>query len=104
LRGLLDGVRHLGFAGVNVTYPYKKRSSICSTTCAGGRRDGAVNTVVVRDGALVGHNTDTTGFARAAAGLVAASKRGAVAVIGAGGVGKAIAFALASLACPRSVF
>jgi len=58
---------------------------------------GAVNTVVVRDGVLVGHNTDTTGFARAAAGLVAASKRGAVAVIGAGGVGKAIAFALASL-------
>ena len=24
LRALLDGVRHLGFAGVNVTYPYKE--------------------------------------------------------------------------------
>jgi shikimate dehydrogenase len=24
LRALLDGVRHLGFAGVNVTFPYKE--------------------------------------------------------------------------------
>jgi quinate/shikimate dehydrogenase (NAD+) len=58
---------------------------------------GAVNTVVVRDDALIGHNTDTTGFARAASKLVTASGHGAVAVIGAGGVGKAIGFALADL-------
>src|SRR6266404_1652535 len=38
-----------------------------------------------------------TGFARAVSGLVTASAHGAVAVIGAGGVGKAIAFALAGL-------
>jgi shikimate dehydrogenase len=57
---------------------------------------GAVNTVVARDGRLTGHNTDTTGFARAVAPLLAPSGN-AVAVIGAGGVGKAIAFALASL-------
>jgi shikimate dehydrogenase len=55
---------------------------------------GAVNTVVVRDGQLTGHNTDTTGFARAVAPLLAPSAN-SVAVIGAGGVGKAIAFALA---------
>jgi shikimate dehydrogenase len=58
---------------------------------------GAVNTVVVRDRRLTGYNTDTTGFARAAGPLVDASSKGAVAVIGAGGVGKAIAFALADL-------
>ena len=57
----------------------------------------AVNTVVVRDGRLIGHNTDATGFARAAKDLVDASSRGPVALIGAGGVGKAIAFALAQL-------
>src|SRR6202011_5903447 len=55
------------------------------------------NTVVVRDGMLIGHNTDTTGFARAVTHLVTASAHGAVALIGAGGVGKAIAFALAGL-------
>src|SRR5882724_9227784 len=98
LRGLLDGVRHLGFAGVNVTYPYKEAVvELLDELAPEAAAMSAVNAIVVRDGVLVGHNTDTTGFARAAAGLVAASRRGAVAVIGAGGVGKAIAFALVSL-------
>jgi shikimate dehydrogenase len=98
LREILDGVRRLGFAGVNVTYPYKEAVvELLDELAPEAAAMGAVNTVVVRDGLLVGHNTDTTGFARAAAELVAASKRGAVAVIGAGGVGKAIAFALARL-------
>jgi shikimate dehydrogenase len=98
LRALLDGIRHLGFAGVNVTYPYKE-AVVCllDDLSPDAAAMGAVNTVVVRDGRLIGHNTDTTGFARAAAGLVAASPPGGVALIGAGGVGKAIAFALAGL-------
>ncbi|GAC1620731.1 MAG: shikimate dehydrogenase [Bradyrhizobium sp.] len=98
LRALLDGVRRLGFAGVNVTFPYKEAvvdlldelSPVAATV-------GAVNTVVVRDHRLVGHNTDTTGFARAASHLVEGIGKGAVALIGAGGVGRAIAFALANL-------
>jgi len=98
LRALLDGVRRLGFAGVNVTFPYKEVVVPLLDEMSERARDiGAVNTVVVRDGRLIGHNTDTTGFERAIADLVAASDRGAVALIGAGGVGKAIAFALASL-------
>jgi shikimate dehydrogenase len=98
LRALLDGVRRLGFAGVNVTFPYKEVVVPLLDEMSERARDiGAVNTVVVRDGRLIGHNTDTTGFERAIADLVAASNRGAVALIGAGGVGKAIAFALASL-------
>ncbi|MCA6120097.1 shikimate dehydrogenase [Bradyrhizobium sp. WSM 1738] len=98
LRALLEGVRRLGFAGVNVTFPYKEAVvQLLDEMSARARDIGAVNTVVVRDGRLIGHNTDTTGFERAIADLVAASNRGAVALIGAGGVGKAIAFALASL-------
>jgi shikimate dehydrogenase len=98
LRVLLDGVRLLGFAGVNVTYPYKEAVvGLLDELAPGAAALGAVNTVVVHDGRLIGHNTDTTGFARAAAPLVADSGHGAVALIGAGGVGKAIAFALATL-------
>jgi shikimate dehydrogenase len=94
LRRLLDGVRRLGFAGVNVTFPYKEAViPLLDELSPGARAVGAVNTVVVRDSRLVGHNTDTTGFARAIAGLVREPAR-AVAVVGAGGVGKAIAFAL----------
>jgi quinate/shikimate dehydrogenase (NAD+) len=98
LRELLAGVRRLGFAGVNVTYPYKEAVvDLLDELAPEAAAMGAVNTVVVRDGALIGHNTDTTGFARAAAEMVAPTRDGAVAVIGAGGVGKAIAFALVSL-------
>jgi shikimate dehydrogenase len=98
LRVLLEGVRRLGFAGVNVTFPYKEAVvALLDDLSPDAAAMGAVNTVVVRDHRLIGHNTDTSGFARAAAGLVAGSGQGCVAVIGAGGVGKAIAFALVNL-------
>jgi shikimate dehydrogenase len=98
LKVLLEGVRRLGFAGINVTFPYKEAVlDLLDALSPGAALIGAVNTVIVRDGRLTGHNTDTTGFARAISPLVTASSRGPVAVIGAGGVGKAIAFALAGL-------
>jgi shikimate dehydrogenase len=87
LRALLDGVRRMGFAGVNVTFPYKE----AVIPLLDDMSDRA------RDGRLIGHNTDTTGFERAIAEMGAVAGRGAVALIGAGGVGKAIAFALANL-------
>jgi shikimate dehydrogenase len=98
LRTLLDGVKRLGFAGVNVTFPYKEAViDLLDDISPGATVVGAVNTIVVRDARLVGHNTDTTGFARAVRDLVTGSAQGGVAVIGAGGVGKAIACALAGL-------
>jgi len=98
LRALLDGIRRLGFAGVNVTFPYKEAViSLLDDLSPRARDIGAVNTVVVRDGRLIGHNTDTTGFERAIAEMDVVACRGTVALIGAGGVGKAIAFALANL-------
>ena len=98
LRALLDGVRRLGFAGVNVTFPYKEAVvGLLDELSPDAAAIGAVNTVVVRNDRLIGYNTDTTGFARAASHLVEGAGQGAVALIGAGGVGKAIAFALARL-------
>jgi shikimate dehydrogenase len=98
LRALLDGVRNLGFAGVNVTFPYKEAViDLLDELSPGAAAIGAVNTVAVRDKRLIGYNTDTSGFARAVTGLVTGSGHGAVALIGAGGVGKAIGFALADL-------
>ena len=95
---ILDGVRRLGFAGVNVTFPYKEAVvSLLDELSPGAQAIGAVNTVVVRDGRLIGHNTDTTGFARAITELVSDPAQSTVAVIGAGGVGKAITFALAGI-------
>ncbi|MDA9432827.1 shikimate dehydrogenase [Bradyrhizobium sp. CCBAU 51627] len=94
---MLEGVRRLGFAGVNVTFPYKEAVvPLLDELASGAAAMGAVNTVVVKDGRLIGHNTDTTGFARAVKPLLAPAGN-AVAVVGTGGVGKAIGFALASL-------
>jgi len=98
LQRLLDGVRRLGFAGVNVTFPYKEAVvALLDELSPGAQAIGAVNTVVVRDGRLIGYNTDTTGFARAITELVRDPAQSIVAVIGAGGVGRAIAFALAGI-------
>jgi shikimate dehydrogenase len=99
LQALLDGVKNFGFAGVNVTFPYKEAVvPLLDELSDSARAIGAVNTVVVRGRRLVGYNTDATGFARAIVHFVTPSRRGPVALIGAGGVGKAIAFALANLA------
>jgi shikimate dehydrogenase len=98
LKTLLEGVRRLGFAGINVTFPYKEAVlDLVDELPADAARIGAINTIIVRDGRLIGHNTDTSGFARAVAPLIEASPPAPVALIGAGGAGKAIAFALAGL-------
>jgi shikimate dehydrogenase len=105
LQALLDGVKSFGFAGVNVTFPYKEAVvALLDELSDSARAIGAVNTIVVRQGRLVGYNTDTTGFERAIENLVTASRREAVALIGAGGVGKAIAFALANLGVAELAF
>ncbi|MGX1103242.1 MULTISPECIES: shikimate dehydrogenase [Bradyrhizobium] len=98
LRAMLDGIRRLGFAGVNVTFPYKEAVvELLDDLAPDARAIGAVNTIVADGARLVGHNTDASGFVRAIAPLLASAPRGPIALIGAGGVGKAIAFALAGL-------
>ncbi|MHC2466309.1 shikimate dehydrogenase [Bradyrhizobium embrapense] len=98
LRAMLEGIRRLGFAGVNVTFPYKEAVvDLIDDLAPDARVIGAVNTIVVRGPRLVGYNTDATGFARAIEPLLASAPHGPIALIGAGGVGKAIAFALAGL-------
>jgi shikimate dehydrogenase len=98
LRILLEGVRRMGFAGVNVTFPYKEAVvPLLDDLSDEARRIGAVNTVVVTGDQLIGHNTDATGFARAVGPIIAA-RPGPVVVLGTGGLGKAAAVALAGLA------
>lgn len=87
-----------GLRGVNVTYPYKERMveliEIADSTV---RAIGAVNTVLFTDKGPKGFNTDYTGFIAAYRQLFGDVTPGKVCLIGAGGVGKAIAFALCAL-------
>lgn len=95
---LLDGVRHLGFAGVNVTHPFKEAVVPCVDSLdAAAQRIGSINTIVVRERKLVGYNTDFSGFLTAWRHVFGDLRPGRVALIGAGGVGRAIGHALATL-------
>lgn len=102
LRLMLEGVRRLGFAGVNVTFPYKEAViPLLDDLSPAAASIGAVNTIVVSDGRLTGHNTDSTGFEHSLAEMIPDAHSRPVALIGAGGVGKAIAFALVRLGVPE---
>jgi len=96
LRVMLDGLVALKFAGVNVTYPYKEAVvPLLDELAPSAAAVGAVNLIAVRDDRLIGFNTDCSGFARALKRTVGAIAGQRVALIGAGGVGKAIGVALA---------
>lgn len=74
------------FDGLNVTIPYKKEViPFLDELSPAAARLGAVNTIVRRDGKLIGHNTDYFGFRRLVqeSGLQVAGKK--VLVLGSGG-------------------
>ena len=52
------------FAAINVTIPYKKRMSFpyLDEMDMQAKSIGAVNTIVNKNGKLIGHNTDFDGF------------------------------------------
>ncbi|MFT7593611.1 MAG: shikimate dehydrogenase [Paracoccaceae bacterium] len=84
-----------GLAGLNITHPYKMEVIACLDDLSDdARKLGAVNTVVFRDGAKIGHNTDYTGFAAAFRQQMGDAPKDRVLLLGAGGAGAAIAFAL----------
>lgn len=87
-----------GFAGVNVTHPYKLAViSHLDALSDEAKRIGAVNTVAFRDGRRIGYNTDVTGFAGAFRQSLAGVAIDRVVQVGAGGGGAATAYALLDL-------
>ena len=96
VRQALAGVRALGIAGVNVTVPHKERvirwlDAVSPTA----RRAGAVNTIVNRNGRLLGENTDVSGIAHALREAKFPLRGCRALVIWAGGVARAVLTALA---------
>ena len=62
---------------------------------------GALNTVLLRDGRTVGHNTDVSGFRRSFPDGLPDADRERVVLLGAGGAGTAVAHALVELGVGR---
>ena len=105
LADLLAAVRTAGFTAINVTHPFKEAVvPLLDEVAAGARQIGAVNTVVVdHGGRMVGHNTDRSGFRRAFEETLgkAAAEHQHVLLLGAGGAGRAVAFAFMDLGVER---
>lgn len=96
---LLDALQLAGFAGVNVTHPYKQAViAHLDELSPQAAQIGSVNTVVFRNGRRIGYNTDVTGFAEnLRSGLPQGTAASRVVQMGAGGAGAATAHALMGL-------
>ncbi len=95
------GARAMGFRGFNCTIPHK----LAVIPHLDGLGDsaalmGAVNCVVVRDGKLIGENTDGKGFVAGIRRLLDPAGK-AMVLLGAGGAARAIAVEMALAGCGR---
>ena len=100
---LLTGAHRLGFNGLNITHPCKQLVlEHLDEISPDARRLGAVNTVTIRDGRFIGHNTDFSGFAAALAAGLPDAKLDRVVQLGAGGAGSAVAYALLTAGVRRA--
>jgi len=99
---LLTAARAVGYDGLNITHPCKQLViEHLDELSPDAEALGAVNTVVLRDGRAVGHNTDWSGFARAFDRTLSDVRQDRVVQLGAGGAGSAVAHALLTLGTGR---
>lgn len=95
LADAVRGAKAMGWLGFNCSLPHKVAVlNHLDEIAESARLIGAVNCVVIRDGRLVGENTDGLGFLTSLSRVV--DPRGArVLLLGAGGAARAIAIELA---------
>jgi shikimate dehydrogenase len=106
LETALNALRGSGIWGVNLSIPHKERAlEIVDSVSVEARAIGAINTVIVRDDKLEGHNTDAPGFMRSLneAGLHDVNGLRTV-VLGAGGAARGVAFALQQVGARVSIW
>lgn len=93
----VKGIRALGNTrGFSVTIPHKVAAlPFLDEVDQTAQHIGAINTIVVQSGRLIGYNTDASGSLRALREGGAALLGQRVLILGSGGAARAIAFALA---------
>lgn len=94
----IASLRSPGTLGANVTAPHKRAvMELIDEATPLARLMGAVNTIVNRDGRLVGDNTDEHGFAESLTSAFPSIKLERAVMLGAGGAARAVALALQTL-------
>jgi shikimate dehydrogenase len=95
---ILTAAERFGFAGVNITHPCKQAViPLLDELSPDAAALSAVNTVVLKDGRRVGHNTDWWGFTESFRRELSDARCDCVVQFGAGGAGAAVAHALLTL-------
>jgi shikimate dehydrogenase len=95
LPDVMTWAKRLGFDGLNVTHPFKQAVVPLLDELSDDAADlGAVNTVVMRGGRLVGRNTDWSGWGRAFRRVLPGKVHDRSVLVGAGGAGAAVGYAL----------
>nr|WP_035200656.1 shikimate dehydrogenase [Agrobacterium tumefaciens] len=98
LPDLLNELESRGFAGTNITHPFKQAVlPHLHELSDDARMLGAVNTVVFKDGRRIGHNTDWYGFYESFMRGLPDAKHDRALLVGAGGAGVAVAHAALKL-------
>lgn len=101
LTQLLDALKTTGFAGTNITYPFKQDViPLLDAVDPEAKEVGAVNTVAIApDGRTTGYNFDRRGWRHSFEETFgrSAAQGATVVLVGAGGAGRAVAFALMDL-------
>jgi shikimate dehydrogenase len=91
----LDRLIGNGYQGCNVTFPFKQTAiGFVDHVNDAVKKVGSTNTLLFKDDQIFAFNTDYTGFIRGYRYRLGEQSAGKVLLIGAGGVGRAIAFAL----------
>jgi shikimate dehydrogenase len=98
LPGAVKGLRSLGnLRGFSVTIPHKVAIiPLLDEVEPTAKNIGAVNTIVIENGRLIGFNTDASGALRALTEAGTALRGEKILMLGSGGAARAIAFALAA--------
>lgn len=87
----IQAIRSLNLLGVNISMPYKQAVlPLLDELSTEAKLIGAVNTIVNREGKLVGYNTDGTGFMRSLSEIDVNPKGKEITILGAGGAATAI--------------
>ena len=98
LASLLNEAEQRGFAGLNITYPSKQAViPLLHELAPEARALHSVNTVLFRQGKRIGHNTDWWGFAESFKRGMADVNTDSVVLVGAGGAGAAVGYAMLKL-------
>lgn len=96
----------LGLSGLNITVPHKEKIiPFLDDLSDEARLVGAVNTIQVQNGRLIGHNTDGRGFLRSLKEQAGFEPRGKkILCVGSGGAARAVGFSLALAGADSIVF